>query len=728
MRAKILLFFILIPMLFFGQKKQPKVGLVLSGGGAKGFAHIGVLKEIEASGIQIDYIGGTSMGAIVGGLYAAGFSASQIEHIVITTDFSDVLTGNLPRNARPFFTKEHGEKHAIKLPVIKGVIGLPKGVSKGQEVLNMLTTLLYSSGNETFSKLKIPFFCIATNVETGGQILQETGSLPLALRASASFPTLLNPVEKDGKLLIDGGIANNFPIDIMQQKGMDIIIGVDVQGRLFQKDKLKSVVAILNQVISYQMYSKNSDLKDTIDLYIQPDIFEFNVVDFNKNKELLQKGKEAGKKYRTVFNEIAKKQAHKKERKIMPFKSEKIKVDEVRVTGFKNYTPAYVLGKLNIKRGDSISHKEIAEKMPFLSATNNYERIDYEVVSKKNKNHLNFSVIENEEKANVKLGVHYDFLYKTGILANYNHKYLFIENDILSLDAILGDNLRFNLNYFVDNGFYWSYGVRSRFDHFRTNTLFNSPENPNINNINLSYTDYTTDLFAQTTFNRKFALGFGVEYKILRALTETILTNKEPTFFDKSNYVNAFAYLKLDTYDEKYFVTKGYFADIEFKWYLRSSDFLNNFNSFSQVKGKIGFATSIWDKVTFQINGEGGFSFENPVSTVFDYRLGGYNQNYVNSFVPFYGYDFGELSNSTFIKSEFNIRYQFAKNHYFSFIANYARLDSNVFRDADIFKDIKSGYAFGYSVNTFIGPIELKYTLSPDHKKNYVLFNLGFWF
>ena len=128
------------------------------------------------------------------------------------------------------------------------------------------------------------------------------------------------------------------------------------------------------------------------------------------------------------------------------------------------------------------------------------------------------------------------------------------------------------------------------------------------------------------------------------------------------------------------------------------------------------------------MNNEAGFSFNNPTSQIFDFYLGGYNQNYVNTFVTMYGYDFAELSDKSFIKSEFTFRYRFFENHYTSFIANYARLDSNVFNDINVFKNILSGYAIGYSYNSILGPIELKYSWSPDTKQRYWLFNLGFWF
>ena len=729
---KIILFLISIPMLTLAQQKQPKIGLVLSGGGAKGFAHIGVLKEIDKAGIRLDYIGGTSMGAIIGGLYAAGYSANQIEEIVLKNDFISILRDKLPRSSETFFEKEYGEKTIITLPVSKGVIGLPRGVSKGQNVLNLLLELFDSvDQNKDFSLLPIPFFCIATDVETGGEVLLEKGFLPMALRASASFPTLLNPVQLNGRLLVDGGIANNFPVSIMKSKGIDIVIGVDVEGRLFEKDKLTSAISIMNQIVSYQMYHKSDKEKEKLDVYIHPDIYNYNVVDFDKKDEILKKGIEEAKKYRTVFNEISKKQKIKKKRKTRIFFDNKVLVSDIGISGIDYYTRAYVLGKLNLKAGDSLSRKELTKKIYLLSATKNYDKVEYNLIRKIDSSYLlSFKLKESKEDANLKLGIHYDLLYRSGILANYNQKHLLTKNDLFSMGVVLGDNLRYNLNYFVDNGFYISYGFRSRYNHFRANSKFKPiiSQYPTVSNINLKYTDFTNQIFFQTTFNRKFALGGGLEQKYINATTETIQVNNVETTFDNSNYFNLFGYIKLDTYDKKYFETKGYLADLNFKWYLTSSDNNNNFRSFAQAKGTLGFATTFWDKLTFKTTNEAGFTLTDTTSEVFDFYLGGYNQNYINTFVSLYGYDFGELSGKSFLKSEFNLRYRFANKHYTSFIANYARIDGNVFRDIDIFKDIKSGYALGYSYNSLIGPLEIKYSWSPDTKQSFWLFNLGFWF
>jgi len=732
MKTKLFILFFIIPIVFFAQQKQPKVGLVLSGGGAKGFAHIATLKEIDKAGIQLDYIGGTSMGAIIGGLYAAGYSALEIEEIVKKTNFISLLRDELPRKASPFFEKEYGEKTKITLPVTKGSVGLPKAVSKGQNILNFLFELLDTTQDITdFSKLPIPFFCIATDVENGRAVLLEEGSLALALRASGSFPTLLNPVTLKDKLLIDGGLANNFPVGIMKAKGMDIIIGVDVEGRLYEKEKLTSLIAILNQIVGYQMYDKSKNEKDKLDVYIHPDIFEYSVVDFDKKNEILKKGEEEVEKFSQIFEEIAAKQTVKKKRKPIKINSARRSISGIEIIGTKDYTRAYVLGKLKIREGDSLSREEISERIQLLSGTKNYDRIIYDLQRKEDGSYLlNFTLKETKDNAAISLGAHYDLLYKSGVLVNYRQKHLLNKNDLFSLDLILGDNLRYSLNYFVDNGFYVSYGFRSRYDHFRDNAKYNLITGilPNVSKINVNYSDFTNQFFVQTTFSRKFALGLGIEHKNLSAKTATITTNNNETILDNSNYYSSFGYLTLDTYDKKYFVTKGYFADLNFKWYMASSDYNKDFKPFAQAKGTLGFATSFGNRFTFQNTHEAGFTLNSPTSNIFDFYVGGYNQNYINTFVSLYGYDFADLSNDSFLKSEFNLRYRFYDKNYFTAIANYARLDGNVFEDIQIFKDIYSGYALGYSYDSLIGPIEIKYSWSPDTKQNYWLFNLGFWF
>ena len=176
--------------------KDLKVGLVLSGGGAKGLAHIGALKVIEDAGVRIDYIGGTSMGAIIGALYASGYSARQLDSIFNDLEFEKLIQDDIPRRAKTFYEKDEAEKYAITLPFEKFQVAFPSGISKGQNVYNLLSRLTdHVSEVEDFSKLPIPFFCVATNIETGEEVVLEKGYLPRAITASGALPSLHKTTE-----------------------------------------------------------------------------------------------------------------------------------------------------------------------------------------------------------------------------------------------------------------------------------------------------------------------------------------------------------------------------------------------------------------------------------------------------------------------------------------------------------------------------------------------------
>lgn len=732
---KKLTYFLFLFSVFIFSQEQPKVGLVLSGGGAKGFAHIGVLEELEKAGVQIDYIGGTSMGSIIGGLYASGYSAQQIKNVVDKTDFRKLLRDDIPRRDKPYFEKAYKEKHAVSLPIKKGSIGLPLGLSRGQNVLNFLTELLAPVDEVTdFSKLPIPFYCVATDLENGAEILLESGSLPLSLRASASFPSLLNPVEIENKLLIDGGVVNNFPVDIMKKKGVDIIIGVNVQGNLYNKDELASVASILAQIINFQMYNKADEQIELVNIYMRPDILEYNVISFEEKDKIIKEGIKVAKPFKVVFDSIAKLQKNKKIQRKIAENSEKFVIDRITINGNTNYTNNYILGKLQIKEGDSVTYNETSKKINTLTATNNFKRIDYHFKKSFNGKTLNLSVKEEDTQSFLRLGVHYDLLYKSGVLLSFNQKKLLFKNDELLIDFTIGDKIRYNLEYFVDNGLLLSYGFSSRYNTFKTNVFFNTN---NINKIDIRYRDFTNSFHLQTTIDKKIAFGFGVEQKNIVASSETFLTNNEETFFDDSNYINTFGFLRLDTFDKNQFPTKGFYADLGFKWYMWSNRNENlhkldanaeDFNQFSQIDGTVSFATTFWNKLTLQYTSQAGFTLGEEDSEVFDYRLGSYNKNFINTFYPMYGYDVSELTNQSFLRSELELRYCLFDKHYVTGLANFARVEKNVFLDGELFNNIKSGYAVGYGLETIVGPIELKYSWSPDHDKHYWLFNLGFWF
>ena len=737
MRKELLLvalFFISISFAQTKPQKDLKVGVVLSGGGAKGLAHVSALKVLEEAGVRVDYIGGTSMGAIIGALYASGYSAADLDSIIKTVDFFKVISNDLPRKAKPFYEKESGEKYALTLPVKKGKVGIPTALTEGQNVMNLLTRLTqHVNSIEDFNKLPVPFLCIGTDLETGKQKVFRSGFLPEVVKASGSFPTLLAPVEIEGKLYSDGGIVNNFPVDEVKAMGADVIIGVDIQDGLKGKDKLNSAPTIINQIVGFQMYQNIENKRENVDILIRPDLSNYNVVSFEAVNPIMKIGDNASRKFIKKFKEISKLQIKNEKEKVDFYKVDKFHIKRLEVVGNNNYTRAYILGNLNIKKRDTTSYKSLVSSINNLYGTGNFESVQYKIENQNDGAVVKFKVKENPISNYFQIGIHYDDLYKTGVLINGISKHLIFKNDVISADFVLGDNIRYNLNYFIDNGFYTSFGLKSRYNKFEANLLFDSE---NINKINLEYEDFTNQIYVQTVFNRKFAVGAGVEHKRLNVYTETVSTAENNSgsveggkfYFEKSDYLNGIAYIKIDTYDKEYFQKRGVFLDAEFRWYLASSDYNNNFEPFSQFKGKIGLAHTFFNNLTFHFISEAGVTLGESENIVLQYGVGGYGENFINNLVPFYGYDLGEFNDKSFLRSGLTARYEFLPKNYFSATANYARIEEDVFNKGNLFDNTKSGYMVGYGMDTFIGPIEINYAWSPDHSKKYWYFNVGYWF
>ncbi len=715
--------------------KDLKVGLVLSGGGAKGFAHIGVLNILEEIGVRVDYVGGTSAGAMIGALYASGYSAKQIDSINRSYDFNELIQDKIPRDQFTLYQKENSEKYALTLPIKNWKVGLPLALSKGQSILNELTKLTkHVHDINDFTKLPIPFYCVATDIETGEKVILEDGFLPLAIKASGAFPSLFEPVEINNRLLVDGGIVDNFPVDIMEAKGMDIIIGVDVQDNLGTRENLDSAPKIIMQIISFQMYTDAEKHKDITDIYMHPNISNYNILSFDKINGLIDEGERIATEEREYLRAIALQQIKKPvnvNNNIIANSTDNIYIENIEVTGHENYTKNYVLSKLNLKGKDSITYNEFNQCIKGLSATGNFKSIDYKFTAlPNNKSIISFNLKENDISNSLSLGAHYDDLYKTGVLINFTSKHALTNNDIFSLDAIFGDNLRYNLDYIVDNGFYWQFGFKSRYTSFKRNFIINKTNNFSIFSINqqLKYSDFSNQLYLQSKFREKVSVKIGLEHKYIRVFTDNEITNSND-YFENRSYYDLFGEVMLDTYDSKYFTKKGLYFKADYKLYFTSSKFNKGeeFNPFSQLKAKLGYAYTFMDKITIQSISNMGLTIGDN-TPVFNYFLGGNNENFINNFVPFYGYDIADMSNTAFIQSAATLRYEIIAKNYISFTGNIAGVNNNIFTEGSVFDDLKTGYAVGFGNKSIVGPIELKYAWSPDNNQNYWYFNIGFWF
>lgn len=733
MKKTALLFLLIfsISVAFAQEQRKPKIGLVLSGGGAKGLAHIGVLKVLEEEGIEISYIGGTSMGAIIGGLYATGYNAAQIDSIFKTTDYDALIQDYIPRSTKNFYEKKNDELYALSLPFKKLRIGIPRALSKGLYNFNMISKLTHNVRHiRDFNKLPIPFLCIATDIETGEQVLLNKGSLPQAIIASAAFPSLYMPVEIDGKLLIDGGVVNNYPIQEVKDLGADIIIGVDVQDGFKNRKALNDATRILVQITNMQMIQKMPENIKKTDIYIKPNIDGFNVVSFDQGDEIIKRGEEAARK---VISQLKAVGNGKIQKPYPDISKDTLNITEIKTPQLENYTRSYVLGKLGFKAGSKITYDDLDKGINTLSATQNFSSIGYYFTKSENGDDvLNMNLVENRVKTYLKFGLHYDGLYKSAVLLNLTQKKLFSKNDVVSVDVGLGDNFRYYLDYYVDNGFRWSYGVKSRLNTFNKNVLsdFNNGDYLDLfglSSINIDYSDFSNQIYFQTIFRQKFLIGVGAEYKHLKIQTKT-LQSVNPKIED-SDYISGFAYLKFDSMDKKYFPKKGFLFCGDFQPFFYSSDYTKEFETFSILKGEMSLVHTFYNKLTFTLQSEAGFTVGEQTVPFFDFILGGYGYNMINNFRHFYGYDFVSISGNSYIKGAVSVDYEIFRKNHLNFTANFANVGDKLF-DSDewIEKPKYSGFAFGYGLETIIGPVELKHSWSPETGDHHTWFSLGFWF
>lgn len=713
------------------ESNRPKVGLVLSGGGAKGFAHIGVLKVLEEEGVKIDYIGGTSMGAIIGSLYAAGYSAHQLDSIFKTIDTDALVQDYIPRKAKSFYEKRNDEIYAIQLPFDQFKIGAPTALSKGMYNYNLLSRLLgHVRHVNDFNHLDIPFFCIATDVVTGEQVILNSGVLPQSVLASGAFPSLYSPVEINGKILIDGGVVNNYPIDEVRKMGADIIIGVDVQDGLKTRKEIKGATDILMQIANYGMYKGMDEKAKNTDIYIKPDISNYSVVTFDKGTEIIDKGTEATLKHIDKIRKLSSNYT----RSPLPIDEvfDTISLHKIEVNSLKYYNKDYVLGKLNHPKEGCVPFADLETGINNLNATQNFTGINYKFLKNNDTNDdvLVLSLVESPHNRFLKFGLHYDHLYKSSLLINVTQKKLFTKNDVASLDFVVGDNVRYFFNYFLDNGFRWSYGFQSKWGKFKNNIRSQTHEIiPFVSTdvYNFVFHEWTNRIFLQNYYKNRFQVGLGLEHKFhLIDVTNVQMTS---AWIDNSHYLIPYMNILLDTYDNKYFPTKGVRFSSELKHHLLSSDYNNNFEPFSQFTAELGLVKTFFDKFSIEFFGDIGFTVGSEPSSNHHFFHGGYGFNHSPNLKSFYGYDFLSLNADSYLKARLTIDYRVKKNHHFNFSANFAQIGNSMFETTDwIDLPKRTGYALGYGLQTVIGPIEIKQSYSPEVDKHFTWFSVGFWF
>lgn len=303
MHARLLLLLALLVTGFLpppttAQDSRPRVGLVLSGGGARGLAHVGVLRALEAMRVPIDVVAGTSMGAIVGGLYASGLSPDEIASAIDTLDWEAILSETPPRSALDFRVRTEERRTPVSMEIGLGGAGirLPGGLLAGQRLgLLLRRHTLRVAAIESFAELPTPFAAVATDIERAERVVLRSGELVEALRASMAIPVIFSPVEIGGRLLVDGGIVDNLPVDVAREMGADVVIAVDASPRLEEGPELRTLFGITDQLVTILGRQRTEESLASADLAMVPDLDEFDLFDFEEGEEIVDRGEAAAR-------------------------------------------------------------------------------------------------------------------------------------------------------------------------------------------------------------------------------------------------------------------------------------------------------------------------------------------------------------------------------------------------------------------------------------------------
>ena len=568
---------------------RPKIAVVLAGGGAKGAAHIGVLKALEEMNIPVDIITGTSMGAYVGGLYATGMSADEIESFIYSVDWNSGYRDRVDRSQRRVRDKEYEDRYQITtdLGLRFGEVRSPTGVVQGQ---NMLRILRETTGNlgrfDSFDDLAIPYRSVATDIVELEEVVLDNGYLVDAMMASMSVPGALPPYELNGHMLVDGGVVNNMPVDVARAMGADIVIAVDISTDYKTKEDFTGLFTVADQLSNYLVRRSTQEQAETLhgdDVYIRPDVGQMETVEFNKMPGAFQAGYEITKKLESKLKGLSVSNAEYQEyiehkqaaRKDLEYGDERV-VDQIVLVNNTHYTDVLLTNRLELDTGRQLTTAEIEKAVENLYALDRFELITYHFEEIEGVNLLVFEVNEKSwgpNYLNFRFFLEDDFntdsQYGIGMSANFTN--------LNSHGAELTFNVDMGTDKLIEAELYSPVlssqqlfvSSKLNYNNENRNWPFSDIENPDIGSVYdflpVSYTEFIAELAAgvQPTLWQEFRVGG----RYTKGEIEASTIASAGTF--DYNRLGVFANYRLDTLDDFAFPTRGMLIDLD---YLVSHD------------------------------------------------------------------------------------------------------------------------------------------------------------
>ncbi len=704
---------------------RPRIGLALSGGSAHGFAHIGVLKYLEELGIQIDYITGTSMGSVIGGLYALGFDADDIRQIASELDWDLIMSNGIPLNEVAPIEKQFHGKTPLFVLWKDSAFKLPRGIIRGQK-LDLVISKVYCPAHNIvdFDDFHIPFRCVGVDIEDGSVDAFERGYVGNAIRASMAIPTVFPPKELNGKLYVDGGLIRNFPVEEVRELGADYVIGVYVGCEKESREDLVSMLDILRQATNMSSILDSEEQSKLTDLLVLPDVNDLGSFDFNNYQTFINKGYEAASEHSEELKALAKNlnrfPAVERNEKLQYPRS--LRFSKVTTKDSDPVFEKMIVNEMGVLEDYAVSLDQIDEGLSVLYGTKNFSKAAYTFNNSPEGLELEIDV---DEIAPFSLGFNVNRfnLYNSAFVISGEARNVIGRPSNFRLDARISDNPALQGQYYlrIPGSPHNLVKISAKIERFKQ-PEFDQAELRELYRYEQGY--FKAELIREWKNQYLFSLGYSFLHDQL-----TPETNDNRRFMEYQSERNElFIRTSYNNVDKQTFATEGFDISVGLKYMFNNlireendaqiASFFDDDKSYGGADLSIKHYRSLSRSVCVEWSLKGRYT---TGRTFLDsYRVGGPRQE--KSFVyGFAGLDDAELMMGNHISSSLALRVQLLEKFYLSPILNYIYGEHYDFRRIPTVSS--AGFGLGLDYNSPIGPI--RFDIGYASLKERVVLNLG---
>lgn len=717
-----ILSFLVVCNIFSQTAERPKVAVVLSGGGAKGFAHIGALKVLEEEGIPIDIIVGTSMGSIVGGLYSIGYSADQIAQMSLEENWPQLLSDYVPRKQLDNYSKIEQQRYVLTLPVLNHKPELPNGMVKGQNVINLFCGLAANVPlNADFNQFPVAFACVGTDLATGEERVLNSGFLPTAIFSSMAIPGVFAPGEHNGHVLVDGGIVNNFPTDVAKKMGADIIIGVDLRGGLLPAGNITTLKDLSGQLISFYTLSKDSLNKSLCDVTIRPDMNGYGTSSFYTEAvdTLIRRGREAAYAVIDQIEELKTRYSlHPESISDRLIEPNEWQITKINFAGHYSMTEKLLIDVLKLNIPGRYSYREIKKAINYLYGMGVFKRIYFNLTDNEQGKTLNIYV-EEEKATNINVGMRLNSKSVVSVVLNFTQRDYTKKIARVSFTGDISTSPWFSFQSEINNeklpdvvfqvdGAYSDLSIHLTKDYSYPAEIFEG----------------AAKLYTYQRILKYSMLGAGLKQEHYKGKLYNIVSDSSLTLSANQRSVTSlYGFISFDNLDDYYFPTKGgsAYTEVSFAKDFKSQSLnpilLFTMRDATKLNRNLTLLTNIYARSLLKSTTP--VFLENYVAAQ-DYEIN-YGQH-----LSFYGLPSLWSTERTTVIGRAGLRMNVYRKNYVTLATNYL-LHNNEISHIEDYKSIW-GFGFTYAYKSPVGPVEFTLGYSDAYKKVIASGNIGFWF